>query len=503
MQVSSYLEAFLTVYGWKIYNVFYALLASTWILFIPVARLAYDTLMEIFADREDVSYKHFKMQVIKLCMMLLVIFLAVVPVDATKVRNTKLSSVCQHNNGKLVTETDAHPSGYNYRFDIDEVGKIPILPSLVIRIAHGLNNVIYSSIPCVPNVRNLQGALATTYIQDSVLQDEIERFDRECVVPARTRIQNASYKNADLIRFVAENVAAKERVDVSVITNSIASPLLTIAMNGKRLDRNYIRRLADRSDYYGAKVSDKDLNDFADILTGKTGGVDAQIIYSENPVIGIVGDNPDCTDLQKKEGKCIVSCDKWLHDPQNGLRKKIIGAAKIKAISGSLADEAVRQKCKDDIDRVGIAMIGNVAAAKADSCAKKIYGDFGYHTPEQMDNYLVYYATASRTQSLLDSADNEKLEFGMIGGLVGGFLSFFNKNASDALSAISGNVAQFYGEIFITRIMLKILQPLLLMGIYCFWGFYLLFGSYQKETLIKGLVLIFVICIFPRLMGNC
>lgn len=43
------------------------------------------------------------------------------------------------------------------------------------------------------------------------------------------------------------------------------------------------------------------------------------------------------------------------------------------------------------------------------------------------------------------------------------------------------------------------LQPMLLMGIFCFWGIYLVVADYRWSTILKGLILIFIISILPGL----
>ena len=61
------------------------------------------------------------------------------------------------------------------------------------------------------------------------------------------------------------------------------------------------------------------------------------------------------------------------------------------------------------------------------------------------------------------------------------------------------NAASFYASMFFYRVMLQMLQPMLLMGIFCFWGIYLIVADYRWETILKGLILIFIISTLPGL----
>lgn len=46
MHVSSYLEAFLSVYGWMMYNTLYDLLGMTWLIFLPFMKLGITTFID-------------------------------------------------------------------------------------------------------------------------------------------------------------------------------------------------------------------------------------------------------------------------------------------------------------------------------------------------------------------------------------------------------------------------------------------------------------------------
>ena len=52
---------------------------------------------------------------------------------------------------------------------------------------------------------------------------------------------------------------------------------------------------------------------------------------------------------------------------------------------------------------------------------------------------------------------------------------------------------------FFFRVLLQMLQPMLLMGIFAFWGIYLIIADYRLETILKGLILIFIISLLPSL----
>ena len=94
MHASSYLEAFLSVYGWMMYNTLYELFAMTWLLFLPFMKLGFFTFIDTLSDAGN-RYGQFKKGVITFVMMLFALFLAVVPLDPIKVEGTTIIPHCK------------------------------------------------------------------------------------------------------------------------------------------------------------------------------------------------------------------------------------------------------------------------------------------------------------------------------------------------------------------------------------------------------------------------
>ena len=155
MHVSSYLEAFLSVYGWMMYNTLYELLGMTWLIFLPFMKLGITTFIDTVADSGN-SYAQFKKGLITFLLMVAALVLALVPLDRITVKNATINSVCQ-----ITTkiENSHNTLKDNYRFDIDEGGKVPLLPSLVMRIAAGFNNAIYETLPCATDVNKFSAVM--------------------------------------------------------------------------------------------------------------------------------------------------------------------------------------------------------------------------------------------------------------------------------------------------------------------------------------------------------
>lgn len=84
-------------------------------------------------------------------------------------------------------------------------------------------------------------------------------------------------------------------------------------------------------------------------------------------------------------------------------------------------------------------------------------------------------------------------------GIIGAVLGSLVGLNSSVLSSITDNAASFYAQMFFYRVVLQMLQPMLLMGIFCFWGIYLILADYRWEAILKGLTLIIIITLLPGL----
>ena len=193
MHTSSYLEAFLSVYGWMMYNTLYELFAMTWLLFLPFMKLGFLTFIDTLSDSAN-RYGQFKKGIITFVLMLFALFLAVVPLDRIRIEGTTIHPHCKKED---VENTDKNKIKGNipkmkefYGFDVTSEGKVPLLPSLIMRIAAGTNNVIYQSIPCAPSVNNFAMVMKTSEVTDDGLRNELREFDRQCATPARDRLRN-------------------------------------------------------------------------------------------------------------------------------------------------------------------------------------------------------------------------------------------------------------------------------------------------------------------------
>lgn len=483
MHVSSYLEAFLSVYGWMMYNTLYDLLGMTWLVFLPFMKLGITTFIDTIADSGN-SYAQFKKGLITFLLMVAALVLALVPLDRITVKNATINSVCQ-----ITTkiENSHNTLKDNYRFDIDEGGKVPLLPSLVMRIAAGFNNAIYETLPCATDVNKFSAVMQISEITDPELQKRADSFHEQCAIPARNRLLEFQKKAPKTYGKVLEQFKIDDGYTDEKEIRFVNSKLYKLMMQP---DMGSISGMIDP----------EEKNDVEQIL--QSGTAQGDPLYSDGRVTNVESDNPDNSKMQQATNSGTSSCLKWWEeDLYPALKTKVTEDAAFRLATGTrdyFSTACINTQVINDmndsqpIDQEALKNIYNKSAC-INSAVNK-YGD-------KFHDDLVYTATTNVNNSSglrLNRPDREAMATVSTLGIVGAVLSVFS-GGNNVLSAIADSALSFYASMFFYRVMLQMLQPMLLMGIFCFWGIYLVVADYRWETILKGLILIFIISMLPSL----
>ena len=118
---------------------------------------------------------------------------------------------------------------------------------------------------------------------------------------------------------------------------------------------------------------------------------------------------------------------------------------------------------------------------------------------DQVVYHMISNMPENNASLALNAADKDTAQTVGVLGIIGAVLGSFVGLGGNVLSSIADNAASFYAQMFFYRMILQMLQPMLLMGIFAFWGIYLIIADYRWETILKGLILIFIISILPGL----
>lgn len=493
MHTSSYLEAFLSVYGWMMYNTLYELFAMTWLLFLPFMKLGFLTFIDTLSDSAN-RYGQFKKGIITFVLMLFALFLAVVPLDKITVKDATVVSHCKVpdklNDYQQWKIKNAPPQLKEfYGFDVTEGGKVPLLPSLVMRIASGTNNVIYQRMPCAPSVRNFAMVMKTAEVTSKDLRGEVERFNLECATPARDRINNLKQKAPKTYRKIIEwgrgdikdKKIAKRNSEEKEVTYP-GSKTFKVIMSGNPSE---ISGLVDPTEKQA----------FDEIMLGATPGESP--LRSAGAVPGVDSDDQDASQQQQANNTGLVKCTDWWD-------KKLYPS-----LSENASNDVSLKVAKDDFffndchtfnsagSYEGFGGEYEYDAKKCKAAVEKASGDKEYK--DQVVYHMISNMSGNNSSLALNKEDIDTVQTVGVLGVIGAVLGSFVGLGNSVLSSIANNAASFYAQMFFYRMILQMLQPMLLMGIFTFWGIYLIIADYRWETILKGLILIFIISILPGL----
>lgn len=487
MHTSSYLEAFLSVYGWMMYNTLYELFAMTWLLFLPFMKLGFFTFIDTLSDSAN-RYGQFKKGIITFVLMLFALFLAVVPLDTITVQGATIDAICSKT--EIKNKTDYENLKNHYRFDVAEGGKVPLLPSLVMRVAAGTNGVIYTALPCAVDVNKFATVMQMAEVTKPELAQSVSRFNNECAIPARNRIIALQNKAPKTYGKMLEQFKKDDKYSDMKEESFVNGKLYRMAM-------------APDMGQIGGLIDAEEQNVVKEILENGTGK--GAPLYSADRVTEVASDNPDNSQLQKAANSGPASCLEWWD-------KQLFPELK-KNVSDDVAFKLSRTTGYNDKDCINYSnlqygsSLGNrdvilvesreKGVLNKDKCIAQAKGAYG----EKFEDDLVYYATNNinaATKLALNREDRDSASTIGTLGIVGALLSVFTSKA-DVLGAIADNAVNFYAQMFFFRVLLQMLQPMLLMGIFAFWGIYLIIADYRWETILKGLILIFIISLLPSL----
>lgn len=94
MSVSSYLEAFLTMYGWEFYYILYLMLALTGLFVYPLLRTLAGIYVDYLTDPDRKGNNHLREAIAAASILMIVFFIALVPMVPADLNQIKIKSVC-------------------------------------------------------------------------------------------------------------------------------------------------------------------------------------------------------------------------------------------------------------------------------------------------------------------------------------------------------------------------------------------------------------------------
>ncbi len=183
MNVSSYLELYLTLFGWHMYSVFWDIILDTGIAYMPFVGMFLRNIIEPVKSQEAklASITSLKRIEIDIIIMFTVLVLAVQPLMTLKYNGLNYTKACSTGTSVKAGST---ATTYDTTFTQATLGganvQIPLWWYGVLAIIGGFNDAAILKIPCTLDVRLLETKLHNARVSDPHLRRQVQQFHRDC-----------------------------------------------------------------------------------------------------------------------------------------------------------------------------------------------------------------------------------------------------------------------------------------------------------------------------------
>lgn len=460
MSVSGILEGYLTIYGWQVYGSIFLLLVAVGGVLYPIARIVFDAGIG-FAESDGAPDLGARSLIVRLTVYFIVLALGLIPLVPLDITSTTVQNRCGREGLAALGQKYEAFKGKEYGFGEIQSAKAPLLPYLAMVLASGFNAVINKAIPCVQDLTNLSLAMNTldfSAAEDpNALRSTVERFEKECGQRAR----------AIAFAFLNDENVPESRKFMEELLKRYGD-----TEEERREQLVYFGSKFYRENFYKTCVGGGD----PDTPAGKLCGMIAPL-RAQNPVDGFAYDAARDSDLsryQAAKGLGFPTCEQWWSDPARGVKAQLVKAG----------GDALQKKA------MGLNLSTCPGRIFLPNALCVLYSQM-FNSIEDAEEVVAKQMLLAGKRSL--SARVPDLGWGS--ALVAGGLFAF----TDIAESVASQAAGYMVTIYLMKIGTSLLQPFLLMAIFMLWGLFLVIGEMRGMTLVKGMMLIFVLSILPSL----
>lgn len=186
MSVSSYLELYLAIFGWYMYDEIWTIFVDTGIAFLPFIGMMIKNVVEPIKSQEakDAAGSSLRRIEVDIFSMLTVIVLAAQPTMTLNFAGLSYTRACA---GTSVTAGSTGTS-YDSTFTATTLGggtaKVPLWWFGVLALSGGVNNAIIIKIPCNTDIRFLKYGLKNSRVKSPQLRRQVQDFYNDCFAPS-------------------------------------------------------------------------------------------------------------------------------------------------------------------------------------------------------------------------------------------------------------------------------------------------------------------------------
>jgi hypothetical protein len=200
--VQSYPELYTTLLGWQLYDQIWDLLSQTGLAFLPFIGMVLRNITHPYTSQEtkDAGSTSLRRMEVDFISALLLIFFAVSPamiLDPTVLYYTPL---CQPNGQSSTYHPGNTGTTYDQAFTVPTGDiRVPIWWYAVIAFSEGITSGANTMIACSPDLRKMTSQVNMAKITDPELKQEVQEFEQECFIPARTQYLADTHNNSSTL----------------------------------------------------------------------------------------------------------------------------------------------------------------------------------------------------------------------------------------------------------------------------------------------------------------
>lgn len=184
MGVSSYLEIYLTQFGWTVYDAFWDLLVDTGLAYLPFIGMILRNIAEPITSQEakDASATSLRRVEADAVKMFAVLVIAVQPYMTVSYNNLSYNKACNPGGNAAVGGNTGKT--YDTTFTAAMLGgnnaKVPIWWYAVLAVTGGINDAAIVGIPCTANIRLMSFSIDNARVKDPQLRRQVQMFYKDC-----------------------------------------------------------------------------------------------------------------------------------------------------------------------------------------------------------------------------------------------------------------------------------------------------------------------------------
>lgn len=191
MSTGSFIEMFMTTFGWHLYEIVWGVIKSTGLAYLPFFAVILDNVVKPIESQEAksaavTSLRRLEIDIIRLIIMMM---LAVSPYMTIQYGAVSYTKACQARTGTAGETVNAGNSGT--RFDDvfkpnllnNQEAKAPPWFYIVMSVTGGINDAVISRLPCSVDMRHMEYEMSSINISDPHLKRHTQRFITECFKP--------------------------------------------------------------------------------------------------------------------------------------------------------------------------------------------------------------------------------------------------------------------------------------------------------------------------------